>query len=140
MSNYYNYQTGVRTYSGQTAGLVSRASLNLGVVGALVGGAAAAAKAIPEVNASRMSGGQAVREVLKEAAGSGLSTAAGAAAAGALGLGGALSLVAMFGVATGVKYLWNSAADNSSRALSATAQAEAAEADKAAKPKKSTKK
>jgi len=140
MSTYYNYQNGVRTYTGQTAGLFSRASLNLGVIGALVGGAAAAAKAIPEVKGSRMSGGQATREVLKEAAGSGLSTAAGAAMAGALGLGGALSLVAMFGVATGVKYLWNSAIDSSSRTLAATDQAEAAEAPKAAKPKKTAKK
>jgi hypothetical protein len=89
--------------------MISRATLNVGGFGALVGGAATAAQVIPKVKKNEMSAQDATREVLKEAAGTGLATAAGAAVVGSVGMGGILSLLAMFGVATGAKYLWNSA-------------------------------
>ncbi|MGD9123601.1 MAG: hypothetical protein PVG60_00835 [Desulfarculaceae bacterium] len=126
MSNYY--QSGITPHSGigtgvsQTTSLVSRSAVNFGGLGALVGGAAAAAQVIPKVKNKEMTSGEATRSVLKEAAGAGLATAAGAAVAGAVGLGGLLSLAAMFGVATGAKYLWNSAVDASPEPAAAKAK------------------
>lgn len=117
MSNYY--QSGITPQSGigsglsQTTSLISRSAVNIGGFGALIGGAAAAASVIPKVKSDEMTSGEATRVVLKEAAGTGLATAAGAAVAGAVGLGGMLSVLAMVGVATGAKYLWNSAMDDS---------------------------
>lgn len=78
-----------------------------GTAGAVVGGTLAAAKDIHRVNNGEMTRGQALADVSKEAAGTGLSTAAGIAVTGALGLTGLVGLVGIVGVATGTKYLWN---------------------------------
>ncbi|GEM_PF-1377343 len=78
-----------------------------GTVGAVVGGAVAAAKDIKRVQNGEMTKGEAVADVGKEAVGTGLSTAAGVAVTGALGIGGLLGIVGIVGVAVGTKYLWN---------------------------------
>ena len=130
----------MKSGAASTAGVVSRSALNLGGVGAMVGGVAAAAQVIPQVRNNQMSAGQATREVVKEAAGAGVATAAGAAVAGAVGLGGFVSLLAMFGVATGVKYLWNSAFDGACCAQAAApAPAEEPPAPKTTRAKKTAK-
>ncbi len=103
------YQTGVNGSPAGMTGLAARPVWNFGAMGAIVGGALAAAQAIPMVKNKQIDAGQAVGEVVREAAGTGVATAAGACVAGAASLGGFVSLLAMFGVATGVKYLWNSA-------------------------------
>lgn len=139
--NYYQsgLQTGLRSGVAATTGMVSRSALNMGGMGALVGGAAAAAQAIPKVRNNQMTAGQATRGVIKEAAGTGVATAAGAAVAGAVGLGGMVSLLAMFGVATGVKYMWNSVMEGQpGETAPAVATEQAAPAP--AKAKRATKK
>ena len=78
-----------------------------GALGAVVGGALAAARDIKHVNDGAMTTSEAAADVGKEAVGSGLSTAAGVAATGILGLGGLLGLAGFVGVAAGTKYLWN---------------------------------
>ena len=103
------YHTGVNGSPAGMTGLAARPAWNFGAMGAIVGGALAAAQAIPKVKNNQINASQAVGEVFKEAAGTGVATAAGACVAGAVSLGGFTSLLAMFGVATGVKYLWNSA-------------------------------
>lgn len=78
-----------------------------GTVGAVVGGAVAAAKDVKRVNAGVMTKGEAAADIGKEAVGTGLSTAAGVAVTGALGIGGLLGVVGIIGVAAGTKYLWD---------------------------------
>lgn len=138
--NYYQSgmqnaaHSGARSSMATTGSMVSRSALNLGGVGAVVGAAAAAAHVIPHVKNNEMTAGQATREVVKEAAGAGVATAAGAAVAGAMGLGGMVSILAMFGVATGVKYLWNTAVDGSCCKCATAGPAEEP-AEEPAKPK-----
>jgi hypothetical protein len=122
-----------------TGGLVSRYAINIGGLGAIVGGTAAAAQLIPKVRKNEMTAGEATRGVVKEAAGTGLATAAGAAMAGAVGLGGLVSLLAMFGVATGVKYLWNAALEGEASGSEAEAPAKKGPAPATAKTKKTSK-
>lgn len=106
--NQNSLHTGLNSNASGTS-LSSRPMLNIGILGAIIGGAVAAAQVIPKVTDQQYDSGQAVGEVLREAAGAGVATAAGAGVAGAVNLGGFVSLVTLFGAATGVKYLWNTA-------------------------------
>lgn len=138
MSNSY-YQSQVGTGIKQNSSTLARSSLNVGGFGALVGGASAAAQVIPQVRNNQISSQQAARDVLREAAGTGLAAAAGAAVVRAVGMGGGiLSLVVMFGVAAGAKYLWNTAVPGGASAAAAP-QAEPAPAAKTAKAAKTRK-
>ncbi len=75
----------------------------------MIGATAATAKNIQRVSNEEITRQEAVKDVLKEAAGTGLATAAAAAAVHATGARGLLSLVGVLAVATGAKYVWNSA-------------------------------
>lgn len=87
--------------------LLGRAVGVTAALGAVVGGAVAAAQGVRRVKTGEMTRAEAVADVGKEAAGTGLSAAAGVAVAGALGLGGLLGLAGIIGVAAGTKYVWD---------------------------------
>jgi hypothetical protein len=88
---------------------VPQASLAMGGLGAVIGGTAAAARNIRRVKDEGISREEAVKDTGREAAGAGLATAAATAVVGAVGATGLLSLVGVLAVATGAKYLWDSA-------------------------------
>lgn len=101
----------------------------LGGLGMVIGAAVAGAKNIRLVKEGKMQSDQAVGETLKESLGTGLTTAAAGAAAGVLGLSGALGLVGVAALGVGVKYLWDSAltppaAASAKAAAKASAKAE----------------
>ncbi len=136
--------TGVKSSASPVGGMVAYSALRFGGMGAIVGGAAAAAQVIPQVKNNRMTTGQAAYMVAKEAAGTGVATAAGAVVAGAVGMGGLVGLLAMFSVATGVKYMWNSVVEGAPQIRAAGGPAEKAGEPGAkpadAKPKRTSKK
>ncbi|PID57616.1 hypothetical protein CSB45_07260 [candidate division KSB3 bacterium] len=86
---------------------ISNAALIAGGLGTIIGTATAAAKNIQRVGNDEITKQTAVKNVLKEAAGTGLSTAAAAAVVKAAGTRGVLSLVGIVAVAIGAKYTWN---------------------------------
>ena len=90
-----------------TKALLPAATTAAGSVGAIVGGAVAAARDAGRVSQGEMTKGEAVADVGKEAVGTGLATAAGVAVTGALGITGLLGLVSIVSVSAGAKYLWN---------------------------------
>lgn len=90
-------------------------------VGALLGAAGAAAKNARLCQQGKLDGGGAVRDTLKEAAGLGLAAAAGVAAGQALRLAGLAGLLGVAAVASGAKYLWDSALQKSEAPLPAAA-------------------
>jgi hypothetical protein len=77
--------------------------------GAVIGGAVAAAGVIPKVRSGDMDKREAAVSVAREAGTTGAATGAAVAVVGALGLGGLLSFVGIVAVATGTKYLLDSA-------------------------------
>ncbi len=83
----------------------------MGLAGALIAGSAAAARDMRLVKANEMSGPEAAGDVVKEALGGALATAAGAAAAGTFFRSGPLALAAMAVVGAGVKYLYDGMTD-----------------------------
>jgi len=78
------------------------------VAGAVIGGAVSAAKQYRDFKDGKVTKEKAAENTVKEAAGTGLATAAGAAVAGTLGLGLFASLAAFTVVSAGMKYLWDS--------------------------------
>ena len=113
--------------------VLPKASLAVGGVGAIIGGTAAAAKNIRRVKNEEINREEAVRDTVKEAAGAGLATAAATAVAGAVGGAGWLSLLGFMAVATGAKYVWDSAVN--SQKAAAPVPAPAAEKSAAAETK-----
>lgn len=109
MSHPANYHTPVKSATTYTTRYVPRATLAMGGVGAIIGGTAAAAKNIRRVKDAEISREEAVKNTLKEAAGTGLATAGATAVVGAVGATGFLSLLGVVTVATGAKYLWDAA-------------------------------
>jgi hypothetical protein len=93
----------------RVSALVPRATLAMGGLGAIIGGTGAAAKNIRRVKNKEIEREDAVRDTLRESAGTGLATAAGTAVIGVAGVTGLLSLAGMLAVATGAKYLWDTA-------------------------------
>jgi uncharacterized protein (UPF0335 family) len=87
---------------------ISNATLAAGGLGAVIGATAAAAKDIQRIGNDEMTRQDAVKDVIKEAAGTGLAVAAATAVVRATGARGLLSLLGIVAVATGTKYAWNS--------------------------------
>ncbi|MCW7754076.1 hypothetical protein OOT00_08760 [Desulfobotulus sp. H1] len=86
-------------------GMAPRASLAMGAAGALVGGSIATAKNIRKVKEESITKDEAVKDILKESATTGIATAIGTAAVSMVGLRGTLSLLGLLSVTIGVKYL-----------------------------------
>lgn len=86
---------------------LSHSTANIGAIGALVGGTAAAAKNIKDYNEGVIDKKEAVIDTGKETVGAAVATAAGAAAAGVVGSSVLVSVVAVITVGTGAKYLWD---------------------------------
>ncbi|MCD6560699.1 MAG: magnetosome protein MamC [Deltaproteobacteria bacterium] len=74
-------------------------------MGAIIGGTASAAKNIKLVKVKKIERQEAVKDTVKEAAWAGLATAV----VGAVGTTGLLSLFGILAIATGTKYLWDTA-------------------------------
>jgi hypothetical protein len=87
---------------------VPQNTLAMGGVGAVIGGAAAAAKNIRRVKDDEINGAEAVKNTIKEAAGTGLATATATVVVGALGATGFFSLAGFLSITTGAKYVWDS--------------------------------
>lgn len=79
----------------------------MGLVGALLGGVVTAARDMRGVRAGTMDQGELAGDVLKEALGTGLATAAGTAAGGVFFRNGVLALATMAAVGVGTKYLYD---------------------------------
>lgn len=92
------------------------AVLAMGGLGAICGGTAAVARNIRRVGQGGISREAAVQEVLKESAGAGIATAAATFVVGSVGAAGFLGLLGIVTVATGTRYLWDSAMDRSNTA------------------------
>lgn len=84
--------------------LGSRIVANGGIAGALVGGALSAAKNMRDCKNQTITKEQAVGNVVRDAAGSGLATAAGVFAVGAVGCTGWGALLIAAGATAGAKY------------------------------------
>ncbi len=82
-----------------------RATLAMGAVGVVVGGAIAAAKNYDKVKKSEMTREDAVKDVLKESGTTGLATATATAVVGVLNLPGLISLAGIVVVTAGTKRL-----------------------------------
>lgn len=99
MSDYHQYPTEVSQDS-----LACEYLINTALVGALVGGSAAAAKNALAVRNETMQFGDALRDTGRTAMASGLATAVGAVAANTVTDQGLLRLSLMFGVGAAVLY------------------------------------
>jgi len=91
----------------QLASFLAKGTPGIGVVGAIVGGSAAAAKNYKDYQNGNVTISEAARDVSKEAAGAGVAAAISAAAAGVVGGGLAISLLTAVVVATSAKYAWD---------------------------------
>lgn len=91
----------------------------MGLVGAMLGGVVTAARDMREVRAGTMTRGEVAGDVLKEAVGTGLATAAGTAAGGAFFRNGFLALGTMAVVGIGTKYLYDGLVNAASEAKTA---------------------
>jgi len=120
-------------YYAASSTLAPGSAMAMGAVGAVVGAVSATAASLPQIRGQEPGRQEAMLTIAKEAAGTGLATAAGGAAARALGMRGFVGLLGMFAVATGVKYFWNQAMDS-------RAAVEEKPAEAPAKPKKAAKK
>ncbi len=114
----------------------TRATVAMGAVGAIVGGAVAAAKNYDKVKAKELSRETAVKDVLKETGTTGLATATATALVSALGFTGLLSLAGIVLVTAGTKHL----ADKALAGRSTRKELPAADVEEAEEPKESGKK
>jgi hypothetical protein len=105
----YNQNLMQHTSTTRVTSFVPRAALAMGTVGAVIGGTAAAAKNFRRVSEGEINREEAVKDTVKEAAGAGLATAAAGAVVGAMGATGFFAFLGVVAVATGTKYLWDSA-------------------------------
>jgi hypothetical protein len=99
MSDYYQYPAEINREA-----LACEYLINTALVGALVGGSAAAAKNALAVRNETMQFGDALRDTGRTAMASGLATAVGAVAANTVTDQGLLRLSLMFGVGAAVLY------------------------------------
>jgi len=83
------------------------AVVTMGLVGGLLGGIVTAARDMRDVKAGTMDRGEMIGDVVKESLGTGLATAVGTAAGGAVFRNGALALATMAVVGIGTKYLYD---------------------------------
>ncbi len=85
----------------------SKVVVNTGIAGVLVGGALSAAKNMRDCKENIITKEQAVSNVARDAAGSGVATAAGAFAVSAVGITGVGALLVAVGAMVGAKYYWD---------------------------------
>lgn len=116
-----------------------RATLAMGVVGAVIGGFVASARNYDKVKYGEMSKDEAVKDVIRESGTTGVSTAAGTAVMSALGTSGLISLAGMVFVAAGTKRVLDNVID-SSTACAAKAPIEVAANQPEEAEEKTTKK
>ena len=95
---------------------LTQSAAGVGVLGALVGGGAAAARTLAEHKKGLVDRSHVIREIGKEAAGVGIASAASVVAAGAVGGGLILSLGTVLVTATAAKYAWDRGLDKVLRA------------------------
>ena len=79
----------------------------MGVLGAIVGGSAAAAKNYKDAKDGLITTKEAVYDTTKEAAGAGIATSISVVAVGVVGGGLLMSIGTAVAVAAGAKYAWN---------------------------------
>ena len=84
-------------------------ALAMGGLGMIVGGSASAAANIRRLNNGEIEKREAVKNVVRDSAGTGIATATATAVVGALRLGGLLSLVGLLTTATAAKYMYDRA-------------------------------
>lgn len=89
---------------------VPHAALAMGGVGAIIGGSASAARNLRKVREGELGKEEAIRDIVRDAAGSGLATGVATAAVGVIGGTGILSILGLLTIATGAKYIWDGAA------------------------------
>lgn len=114
----------------------ARATVAMGAVGAIVGGAVAAARNYDKVKTKELSREAAVKDVLKETGTTGLATATATALVSALGFTGLLSLAGIVVVTAGAKHL----ADKALAGKSPCKALPPAETEETPEPKESGKK
>jgi hypothetical protein len=105
----YYYYPAVNTTPQNVSRPGSHAVLAMGGLGAIGGGTAAAARNIRRVRQGTINREEAVRDTLKESAGAGIASAAATFVVGSVGAAGFLGLLGVITVATGTRYLWDSA-------------------------------
>lgn len=91
----------------QLAPYLAQSLLGVGVLGCIIGGAAAAAKNIRLVELGTVSVEKAATDTGYETGGAGIATLAGAFAAGLVGGGLILSIIIALTVGTAAKYSWD---------------------------------
>ncbi|MBF0219208.1 MAG: magnetosome protein MamC [Gammaproteobacteria bacterium] len=90
-------------------GYLAQSSSGIGVLGAIIGGSAAAAKNYRDHSDGLISTSDAVYDTSKEAAGAGVATVISAAAVGVIGGGLAISIGTALVTAGVAKYAWDRA-------------------------------
>jgi len=90
----------------------SRVVVNASIAGALVGGAFSVAKNMRDCKEQAITNEQAVSNILRDTAGSGVATAAGVFTAGAIGCTGVGAVLVTIGAMAGAKYYWDNLANN----------------------------
>jgi hypothetical protein len=105
----YLYQYNQQQYPAQQrlTNLPVGAIATMGLVGAMLGGVVTAARDMRKVSSGAMTRSEVAGDVIKEALGTGLATAVGTAAGGAVFRNGALALATMAVVGVGTKYLYD---------------------------------
>lgn len=91
------------------AATLAQSASGVGVLGAIIGGAAAAAKNYRDVTEGQVSARDAVYDTTKEAAGAGVATLFSAIAAGTVGSSLILTIGTAFVAGAGAKYAWDRA-------------------------------
>ncbi len=123
----------------QPVSSISRAFFGMGCVGAVIGGASAAAKNIPMVKNGEIDRSQAVKAILKESAGVGLAATAATAVVGTVApRSGFFSILGFAAITVGTKMLWDKAAYPDKASLPMAKSEIKPEAEPAAKPKAKT--
>ena len=97
---------------------LAQSASGVGVLGAIVGGSAAAAKNYKDNKDGLITTKEAVYDTTKEAAGAGIATAISAVAVGVVGGGLMLSIGTAFAVAAGTKYAWDRTMEEVDNSLS----------------------
>jgi len=106
-SGYQSYPSAAYSHQLQPGHYLSRASLVMAGVGAVVGGASAAAKNIRRVKAREIDRREAVADTAREMAGAGVATGIASVLMSTLNAGMAVSLLGTAALAIGAKYVWD---------------------------------
>ena len=129
----YTYPTNSVTLSRPVASAPSPWAA--GGFGMIVGATASAAANIRRLNNQEIDRGQAMKNVIRDAAGAGVATATAAAVVGAFRLGGLFNLAGILAVGTATKYLYDTAFEPQSIPAETSSQKPASTAKPAPKAK-----